>query len=120
MSFRASLERLVLGTEGSIGALVMAMDGIPVESFSRGDGEPDIVLYGAEVASLLGSVRGPRAVSLSSGPIQELDLYGDRFNAVVRFLSDDYFVALALQPGGNMGKARFLVRTALPDLVSEL
>ena len=120
MSFRESLEQVVLGTEGSVGGLVMALDGIPVESYSRGGGEIDVELYGAEVAALLGHLRGSSALALSSGRVEELDLYGEQFHAVIRFLSDDYFVALAVKPGGNVGKGRFLLRAALPDLVKEL
>jgi len=35
-------------------------------------------------------------------------------------LNDEYFVAMTLAPGGNSGKARFLLRTASSKLLSEL
>jgi hypothetical protein len=35
-------------------------------------------------------------------------------------LSDEYFVALAVEPGGNVGKARYLLRVSAPKLVENL
>src|SRR5438874_10275002 len=120
MSFRESLERIVSGTNGSVGGVVMAMDGIAVDAFAHPNADVDLVLYGAEIAAILRQLRGSGSITLSSGPVQELDFFADKFHSVVRFLSDEYFVALAMKPGGNVGKARFLLRTAMPDLVNEL
>jgi predicted regulator of Ras-like GTPase activity (Roadblock/LC7/MglB family) len=120
MSFRESLEKIVLGTEGGVAAVVMALDGIAVESYTRDGADVDIGVYGAEVAAILGTLRGTSSVSLSSGRVEELDLYCERFHAVVRFLSDEYFAVIALRPGANVGKGRYLLRVAMPDLVSEL
>jgi predicted regulator of Ras-like GTPase activity (Roadblock/LC7/MglB family) len=120
MAFRDSLERIVRGVEGSIGGVVMAMDGIAVETFAGDGAGVDVGLYGAEIAAILRQIRGRGAIHLSSGPVEELDLFAEKFHAVVRFLSDEYFVAVAFRPGGNVGKGRYLLRTAMPDLVSEL
>jgi hypothetical protein len=35
-------------------------------------------------------------------------------------VNQDYFLAVALQPGGNIGKARFLLRVAAPEMLREL
>jgi hypothetical protein len=39
---------------------------------------------------------------------------------LVRVLSENYFLAIALAPDGNYGKARYLVRTAAPRMLQEL
>jgi predicted regulator of Ras-like GTPase activity (Roadblock/LC7/MglB family) len=119
MAFRESLERIVGGTPGALGGVIMAMDGIAVDSYAHND-DVDMVLYGAEIAALLRQLRGAGAISLSSGPVDELHLFARKFHGIVRFLSDEYFVALAVRPGGQVGKARYLLRAAIPDLVSEL
>ncbi len=120
MSFRENLERIVLNTEGSVAGVVMALDGIPVDSFTREGSDVDIGLYGAEVAAVVGRLRGNEATALSSGRVDELDFFAERFHSLVRFLSDEYFIAIALKPGGNVGKGRFLLRLSMPDLVGEL
>ncbi len=35
-------------------------------------------------------------------------------------LSDEYFVAVALDPGGNFGQARYLLRLAVPEIKAKL
>lgn len=120
MTFRESLEKIVLGTEGGVAGVVMAMDGMPVESYVRDGSDVDISLYGAEVASLLGRFRGPNAGHLSSGLVEGVDLFCEKYHALVRFLSDEYFVVVAIEPGGNVGKGRYLMRTTVPELVEQL
>jgi hypothetical protein len=39
---------------------------------------------------------------------------------VIRMLNDTYFLALAMLPEGNLGKGRFLMRTAAPKLLADL
>ena len=39
---------------------------------------------------------------------------------LIRTLGDTYFLALAIKPDGNLGKGRFLMRTAAPKLLAEL
>lgn len=120
MAFHETLERVVKGTSGSVGGLIMALDGIVVDSYAVADSDLDVALFGAEVAAVLGHLRGKGAISLSSGCVAALDLYAQNFDVVIRFLSDEYFVALAVKPGGQLSRGRFLLRTAMPELVAEL
>src|SRR5258706_9874066 len=120
MAFQETLERVVTRTKGSSAGLVMALDGIVVDSYARPDSDTDVALFGAEVAAVLSQLRGRGAISLSSGKIEAVDLYAQNFHPVIPLLSDEYFVALAVKPGGQLGKARYLLRQAMPDLVSEL
>jgi hypothetical protein len=39
---------------------------------------------------------------------------------VIRMLTETYFLTLTLRPEGNLGKARFLMRTTAPKLLAEL
>jgi hypothetical protein len=39
---------------------------------------------------------------------------------LIRLLNDNYFMALTLAPGGNVGKGRFALRVAAPDVLSAL
>ena len=119
MGFQETLESVVKSSGGGVGGLIMAMDGIVVESFVT---EPaiDIQLFGAEVAAVLAQLRGRSAIHLSAGRVEAVDLWAGQFNAVIRFLSDEYFVAIAVRRGGQVARARHLLRCAMPDLVSQL
>jgi hypothetical protein len=39
---------------------------------------------------------------------------------VGRLVSPDYFMVVALTPGGNQGKARYLLRVTAPRVLAEL
>jgi hypothetical protein len=39
---------------------------------------------------------------------------------VIRLLNDEYFVAMALRPTGNLGKARYLLRVQANELLERL
>jgi len=39
---------------------------------------------------------------------------------LIRVLTSDYFVAVALAPTGNIGKGRYMLRVAAPKLIEEL
>jgi hypothetical protein len=38
----------------------------------------------------------------------------------MRLLNEEYFVAVAMRPQGNLGKARYLLRTQAPKLLENL
>ncbi|MBW2547580.1 MAG: hypothetical protein JRE82_10175, partial [Deltaproteobacteria bacterium] len=57
---------------------------------------------------------------LDTGAATEISVKTERLTTVVRMLSDEYFVALTVAPGGNVGKARFLLRASAPKLIENL
>ena len=117
--FREALERVVEGTDGGMAGLLMDVEGIPLETYTRRESEFDIEIVGAELSVLIKSVQ--RALEmLEAGETKEVSLQSDRLVTVVRVLNDTYFMALALEPGGNLGKGRYLMRVAAPGLVEEL
>ena len=62
----------------------------------------------------------PAEEMLDAGETKEVSVKTERLTTVVRMLTDEYFVALALEPGGNVGKARYLLRTSAPTLIENL
>jgi predicted regulator of Ras-like GTPase activity (Roadblock/LC7/MglB family) len=117
--FREALQGIVEGTDGGMAGLLMDLEGIPLETYARGDQPFDIEIVGAELSVLIKSVQ--RAIEmLEAGETKEVSLQSDRLVTVVRMLTDTYFMALAMEPGGNLGKARYLMRVAAPGLVEEL
>lgn len=117
--FREALERVVEGTEGGIAGLLMDLEGIPLETYARGEPAFDIEIVGAELSVLIKSVQ--RAIDmLEAGETREVALQSDRLVTIVRMLTDTYFMAVAIEPGGNTGKGRYLMRVAAPDLIEAL
>jgi predicted regulator of Ras-like GTPase activity (Roadblock/LC7/MglB family) len=57
---------------------------------------------------------------LDLGSAHEVAVQADNMTTVIRLLNDEYFVAMALQPAGNFGKARYLLRIAAPGLLEKL
>ncbi|HEU4536516.1 MAG TPA: hypothetical protein VFS00_20465, partial [Polyangiaceae bacterium] len=60
------------------------------------------------------------AESLEAGSTHEVAILSDRVMTIIRVVNRDYFLAVALEPGGNVGKARYLLRTAAPAILREL
>jgi predicted regulator of Ras-like GTPase activity (Roadblock/LC7/MglB family) len=97
----------------------MASDGIAIDQYSAGNGPFDIESVGMEYSVVLKGVLRA-AEMLDTGATQEVSVKTERLTTVVRMLSDEYFVALAVAPGGNVGKARYLLRTSAPKLIENL
>lgn len=117
--FKEMLRDLVEKTDGGIAGLLMDHEGIALESYSS-DGAPfDINTIGIEFGVVLGAIKRA-SESLDAGNAREVAIATDKFITLIRTLGDQYFLALALHPEGNFGKARFLVRTAMPKLLQEL
>jgi predicted regulator of Ras-like GTPase activity (Roadblock/LC7/MglB family) len=117
--FREALREIVDKTEGGVAGLIMDSEGIPVESYAR-DGAPfDITTIGIEFGVVLSSIKRA-AESLEAGKATEVAIGTDKMVTLMRTLGDGYFLAIAMKPDGNLGKGRFLMRTAAPKLLAEL
>jgi predicted regulator of Ras-like GTPase activity (Roadblock/LC7/MglB family) len=117
--FKEILQDLVERTEGGVAGLLMASDGIAIDQYSKVDGPFDIESVGMEYSVVLkGAQRA--AEMLDTGTTKEVSVQTERLTTVVRLLTEEYFVALAVAPGGNVGKARYLLRTSAPKLIEDL
>jgi predicted regulator of Ras-like GTPase activity (Roadblock/LC7/MglB family) len=116
--FRESLEKIIDNCDGAVAGVVMGFDGIAVETISR-DGEVDVNTISMEFSFVLGQVR-KAAELLEVGGLEEVSIRSESLTFVIRVLSEDYFLGIALKPDGNFGKGRFLMRMALPELRAEL
>ncbi|MGH9969588.1 MAG: roadblock/LC7 domain-containing protein [Pyrinomonadaceae bacterium] len=117
--FKAMLEAIIERTEGSLGALIMGMDGIAVEKvLGEAGNEANLDVAAAEFTSLVrGAQRAGSDIGL--GKLKELVISLDKAIILMRLLSRDYFVVLALSPEGNLGRGRFELRKAELQLAKE-
>ena len=117
--FAETLKKVVDNVDGGIAAVVMGLDGIPVDTYVRQNDKVDVATVGMEFSFILTQVR-KAGESLQVGGLEELSVKAQRLLLVCRMLSPQYFVAIAMAPEGNFGKARFLTRMATPALAAQL
>ena len=117
--FRDALREIVDKTEGGVAGLIMDSEGIAVESYTREGAPFDITTIGIEFGVVLGSIKRA-AESLEAGKAHEVAIGTDRVVTLIRTLGGSYFLAVAVRPDGNLGKGRYLMRTAAPKLLAEL
>lgn len=117
--FKEILQDIVDRTDGGVAGLLMASDGIAIDQYAAADGPFDIEAVGMEYSVVLKGVQRA-AEMLDTGATNEVSVRTERLTTVVRMLSDEYFVALTLEPGGNIGKARYLLRVHAPELIDNL
>lgn len=117
--FKEILQDLVDRTDGGVAGLLMASDGIAIDQYATGDGPFDIESVGMEYSVVLKGVQRAGEM-LDTGSTNEVSVQTERLTTVVRMLTDEYFVALAIAPGGNVGKARYLLRVKAPEIIENL
>jgi predicted regulator of Ras-like GTPase activity (Roadblock/LC7/MglB family) len=117
--FKEMLETIIERTEGSLGALIMGTDGIAVEKVLGDAGaEANLDVAAAEFTSLVRSAQRA-GTDTGLGGLRELVISLDSAVLVMRLLSRDYFVVLAMTTQGNLGRGRFELRKAELQLAKE-
>jgi predicted regulator of Ras-like GTPase activity (Roadblock/LC7/MglB family) len=112
MGFADTLGNITQRIEGCAAALILGIDGIAIERQVR-DVDPllDIDLIATEFTTLVR--RNMRtATDAEMGEMREMVFVTDGLTLVLRPITAEYFLMLALKPGGNVGRARFELRKA--------
>jgi predicted regulator of Ras-like GTPase activity (Roadblock/LC7/MglB family) len=117
--FKDMLESIIERTEGSLGALIMGTDGIAVEKVLGQQGvEANLDVAAAEFTSLVRSAQRA-GVDTGLGGLRELVVSLEGAIMLMRLMTKDYFVVLALTAEGNLGRGRFELRKAELKLAKE-
>jgi predicted regulator of Ras-like GTPase activity (Roadblock/LC7/MglB family) len=121
MSFEPTLQKMIDAVPGALGIALMGSDGIPVAEVAGAGGAGSELVGGAgvEFGRILDEVR-KGADALGAGRLDELVIGLARCTLVFRSVDDELFLVVALAPGGNLGKARFLLRRHLLELREQL
>ncbi|MFL5321394.1 MAG: roadblock/LC7 domain-containing protein [Myxococcaceae bacterium] len=121
MSFLTHLESVVNQVDGAIACSVMGFDGIAVETHQKGAESESLELQSAwvEFANVLTQVRSATE-TLKTGKVQELSINTENLVTVMRLVTPEYFLVLALKPEGNYGKGRYVLRVTAPKIQAEL
>jgi predicted regulator of Ras-like GTPase activity (Roadblock/LC7/MglB family) len=113
MVFSELLKQIVNKVEGTVGVLIMGLDGIAIEQQIEDprnyDGQLSIIA--AAYATLLrNSMRTSSDVGV--GALQEMTVISGNLTLVIKLINPEYFLLIALGPNGNIGRARFELRKA--------
>lgn len=120
--FDAHLQDIVQRSDAGLGAIIMDFEGIALAQYANPEARaiaardamdakvPNLENFGMELSVLLKNL-SETVRSMDAGAPQELCLEYAGFKTVVRYLSKEYFLAVALSSSANLGKARFLCRT---------
>jgi predicted regulator of Ras-like GTPase activity (Roadblock/LC7/MglB family) len=119
MSFREHLEQVCRNVDGAVACSLMGVDGIEVDTHVADGGDLDVRSLLVEYSGVLRSAR-EAAAAHEAGGVAEISIATDRLLALVRTVTPEYFMVVALAPDGNYGKARYLLRVTAPKLESEL
>ena len=120
--FTEPLDRVLVETPGAVMVTLMGFDGIAIETRERGDdaekstqAQTAVIELGAVAIQLKRVVEG-----LGAGDVQEFTVQTGDLTTVLRPLTPEYFLALALEPAGLVGKGRYLMRVVSPALLAAL
>ena len=121
--FEVHLQHIVDAMPGALAATLMGVDGLAVatverEALEHEDGL-DVSSLLVEFSSVLAQVQRTGEI-FAAGPVEELTVRSERLVTVLRPVSAEYFVALAMRPEGLLGKGRYLLRVHGARLVDEL
>ncbi len=117
--FTKYLKKIVDNVDGGVGGLIMGLDGIQVENYVPPPQKVDINTIGMEFSFILTQIKKASEI-LEIGAVQEISIKAEQMTLVIRMLNEDYFIAVVLEPEGNFGKCRFLMRVTAPQMIAEL
>jgi predicted regulator of Ras-like GTPase activity (Roadblock/LC7/MglB family) len=119
MSLRDLLNSIVQSVDGSLAAIIMAYDGIPIDEVTVEQSDFDMQLLSVEYATELKEIT--RAVDIiKMGNLEEVSITTTRTCLVVKILNDDLFAALILSREGNIGKGRYMLKLKSFEILREL
>ena len=119
MSFETILRGIVTQCPGCIGAALMGSDGIPIAEVGGVREADEVSLLGVEFGRVLDEARKV-AATVNGGELEEFVVAMGRAQVVLRVIDRETFLVLALEPSGNLGKARYLLRRHALDVREQL
>ncbi len=115
-----TLRKIVEDTPGATGAILMGFDGIAVmQHLAKGHERSDIESMAMEFSFRFIELR-KAAQSLDMGEISDITIRAQGGTVLCRVLNEEYFVAAVLHDSAHFGKGRWMLRSAAPELLSEL
>ncbi|NIR13312.1 MAG: hypothetical protein GWN86_04920 [Desulfobacterales bacterium] len=117
MSFSEVLKEAVNRVDGAVSAMIIGLDGMPVEEYTR-QKLLNLEDLSAESAQMMKDI-DTAANNLGLGEAGEFSIISDLCGIIMRRINDEYYLALIITPEGNYGKGRFVLRSLVPKIEHE-
>jgi uncharacterized protein len=118
MDFKPILNEIVNTVDGAIGAGLVGTDGIVIDQVST-KGVFDISAVGAEYATIIKNAKKASG-NFGLGKTSEIMISTEKAVMIMMTIGNDYFITMALELDGNLGRGRLEVKKAIPKLEREL
>lgn len=118
MDFERILTDLLDTIEGSLGAILMGYDGLPIEAVNRSK-IPDLPFICAEMTPLLRKAQGVSS-GLGWGGVKGLFVFLDMANLSFWDIGGGCYLGLAVSPEVARGQVCFKTRPFLPKLKAKI
>ncbi len=115
MSFSDILAEATRNVEGAVAVGLVGIDGMGVETITADSHDFDYEMAEVELAGLLGSI-SRTAKTLAAGKIKDIIVEADKQSYLLSLVDADYFLLVALEPGANLGRARYEVKKVVNKL----
>lgn len=117
MNFSEILNAMVNRVPGAVSAMIIGIDGMPVEEFAE-EKILDLTALGAETSQMMKDI-DVAAKNLGLGEAKEFAIVSDLCGILMRKINKDYYLALIIRPDGNYGKGRYVLRTTISKIAKE-
>ncbi len=120
--FTEHLDRVLNETPGALMVTLMGYDGIAIETRESDDAQAGVVDPHSAIIELSAIAKELKKVSegLGAGLLAEVAVQTGGMTTVLRPLTDEFFLALSMEPSGLSGKGRYLMRVVSPHLIAAL
>ena len=124
--FEQSLSQMLEKIPGSLGATLLGHDGLPVACYSlqgrRTDQEIGDELWEAASIDLLRTVLDIQKATgrVKAGSLDQISIQLEAFTLLMKPLSNDYILVLALENQAWAGKGRYIMRMVGDEMRQEL
>ncbi len=109
---------VVSNIDGAQFAALGSMDGLLIEQHPKGD--PDLAAYAAEMTNVLIALARLDGAGMEAGRLRELMATSERLLSYVRLVNREIFLAIVMNPSGNLGKARLYSEQVKAELLEVL
>jgi len=124
MSLDSTLAELMSEGSGILGVALMDGDGIPIAEMTQPEAEAllpegEMSTLAVEFERVLGEA-DKAANAVAGGPLRETQVFMARFSLIFTRVAEGLTLAVVLEPNGNLGKARYLIRRKILDIREEI
>lgn len=120
MSFREHIQNIVDNLPGAMAGVVMGFDGIAIDTYEKDTAGLDVSTLLTEYSSTAGQLRKAAKALEQPGSVTEIAIAAENVVALMRPLSEEFFLGVLLKPNSLTGKARYLMRLGSPKILKEL